>query len=505
MNRILKKAIRQLTQNPGFSTVVVLTLALSIGIATTVFSLFDAVLLRPFPYPNAKQIVRIHTYKQQFGNSASDASIYDFWDWQKRNRSFERLAAYVSVHTNLTGSSEAAQVLRITATSPELFKVLGTRPLLGRTFTRAENEFHGDVRKVVLSYGLWQRLFAGERNALNRLIQLGGESYTVIGIMPPGFAYPDRTQARTPLMAMYSANADPWWKLRDIRINAVVGCLKRGVSASDAQLDMNDVMSRLAKEYPATNSGVHARVEGLREAETGQFRGYVILVGCSVLLLLVIGCVNVASLFIARACARQREFVIRGVLGSTVWHIIKQLSSESLLYGMLGGVFGTLLALLGIRGLTGLLPMQLPGWLVLHLDWRVLAFTAVSSIGTALIFGLAPLIGSISPDLNEALKHGGRGSSSGNIATTHLRRGLIVAEVALSLLLLVGAGLMLRSFQKLMSVDSGVKTTHLIVASVAMDIPNLSQAEQVQAYFKGVPASHPETGCAARCNYRQCR
>ena len=230
MKRPLKRAIRQLTLYPGFSAVVVLTLALSIGIATTVFSLFDAVLLRPFPYPNAEQIVRIHTYKQQFGNYASEASIYDFWDWKKRNRTFEGLAAYVSVHTTLTGSSEAAQVLRTTATSPELFKVLGTQPLLGRTFTRAENEFNGDVRKVVLSYGLWQGLFAGERNALNRVIQRGGESYTIIGIMPPGFTYPDRTQAWTPLMAMYSANADAWWKLRDIRNNAVVGRLKRGAS-----------------------------------------------------------------------------------------------------------------------------------------------------------------------------------------------------------------------------------------------------------------------------------
>ena len=172
------------------------------------------------------------------------------------------------------------------------------------------------------------------------------------------------------------------------------------------------------------------------------------------------------------------------MLGSTLWHTIKQLSSESLLYGILGGAFGTLVAFLGIRGLTGLLPIELPGWMVLHFDWRVLAFSAAVSIGTALVFGLAPLIGAIRPDLNEALKHGGRGSSPGNIASMQIRRGLIIAEVALSLLLLVGAGLMLRSFQKLMSVDSGVKTTHLIVASAAMDIPNLSQAEQVQAYSK---------------------
>jgi len=335
LTRMWKRAVMQFAQHPGFSTVVVLTLGLTIGIATAVFSLFDAVFLRPFPYPDAQQLVRVQTYRQQGVSIANGASVYDFWDWQKFNRSFLSLAAYVSFNNNLTGAREA-QIVRTAATSPELFKLLGTQPLLGRTFTKSEDEYHGDVRKAVLSYGLWERLFAGDRNALNRVIHLGSQSYRVIGIMPAGFDYPDRTQAWIPLMAMYSANADPWWKLRDMRVNAVLGRLRPSVSLSSAQLDMNRVMSRLAQQYPATNAGVQAHIVGLRQAETGQVREYIILVSWSVFLLLAVGCVNVASLFVARATARRREFAIRGALGATTWNAAKQLVGESLLHGLMG-------------------------------------------------------------------------------------------------------------------------------------------------------------------------
>ena len=474
---------RQLTRQPGFTAVVVLTLAITIGIATTVFSLFDAVFLRPFPYPNAQQLVRVRTYKPQMGSSTSDASVYDFWDWQKLNASFTGLAAYSSFTSDLTGSGEA-QVVRTTSTSPALFTLLDVRPMLGRTFTDAENVFHGDVRKVVVSYGFWRRQFAGDRNALNRVIRLGGESYTVIGVMPPQFDYPDRTQLWTPLMAMYSANADPWWKLRDIRVNAVVGRLKPGHTASQAQLDLDHAMAGLARQYPATNTGVHARVIGLREAESGEVRGYVLLVSCSVLLLLAIGCVNVANLFIARASAREREFALRGALGAGAWHIGKQLAGESLVYGVLGSALGIAVASFAIRVLAGLLPIELPGWMSLHLDWRVLGFSILVSVATAFIFGLAPLIGRTCIDVNGVLKHGSRGSSAGRSTASQTRRALVILEVALSLLLLIGSGLMVRSFQKLMTVNTGVKTDHLLVVAVTRYLPNASAVEQVKGYSK---------------------
>jgi putative ABC transport system permease protein len=254
------------------------------------------------------------------------------------------------------------------------------------------------------------------------------------------------------------------------------------VTLSQGQSDMDRVTAGLAKQFPATNSGVRAQVISLREAETAEVRGYVNLVSASVLLLLAIGCINVASLFMARASEREREFAIRGALGSTAVDMIKQLVGESLLHGAIGGAFGIALAFLEIRGLIRLLPLELPSWMILRLDWRVLLFSAGVSIATALVFGLSPLIGNIRPTLNEALKCGGKGSSGGNVVVTRFRRGLIIVEVALSLLLLVGAGLMFRSFTKLMSVDTGVRIDHLIVATVNRYLPNASPAEQVKGY-----------------------
>ena len=450
--------------------------------AGAVFSLFDAALLRPFPYRQPKELIRVETYNQQIANSLSDASVHDFWDWRKLNRSFKGLAAYTSFHNNLTGLGEP-QVIVTTATSPELFALLNTHSMLGRTFTSSENEYRGDVRKVVLSYGLWQGLFSGDPKVLNRVLRLGGESYAVIGVMPRGFEYPDRTQAWIPLMARYSTNADPWWKLRNTPVNAVLGRLKPDVSLAQAQADMNNIASMLRRQFPATNADIRARVVGLREAETAEFRGYVILVGISVLLLLAIGCINVASLFIARASARQREFAIRGALGATRAHSVRQLMGESLVYGTLGGLSGIALAFQAILVLTGLLPSNLPHWLALRLDWRVLLFSAAVSAATALLFGFAPLLGQSRIDLSEALKQGGKGCSSGT-AAFQLRRGLIVVEVALSLFLLIGAGLMIRSFRKLMDVDTGVKTDHLIVATVTSYIPNASEIQKVKGYSK---------------------
>ncbi len=481
--RIWGKAAKQFAQHPGFSTVVLVTLALTIGIATAVFSLFDAVFLRSFPYPSAEQLVRVGTYWKGGPASGSGASIYDFWDWQRLNQDFVSLAAYVSFNNNLT-DSRGTQVIRTTATSPELFKVLGIAPVLGRTFARSEDEYRGDVRKVVLSHTLCAQLFADQKNAVNRVIHLGGESYTVIGIMPVSFEYPAGTQAWIPLMAKYSANADPWWKLRDIRVHAVLGRLRPGVSLSSAQLNMNRVLSKLAEQYPTTNSGVQARIVGLQEAETGPVREYVVLVSWSVFLLLTVGCVNVAGLFIARASTRQREFAIRRTLGATTRSIAKQLVGESLLYGMIGSAVGTMLAYLGIRALTPLLPSELPAWMVLHVDRRVLLFSVATSLTTAVIFGFAPLIGRARIDLHETLRQGGKGGSEGKTLAIRLRRGLVIVEVAFSLLLLLGAGLMVRSFQTLMNINTGVKTDHLIVATVARYLPNSSPAEQVEAYSR---------------------
>jgi putative ABC transport system permease protein len=478
-----QRILRQLRQHRGFSLLVIVTLALTIAIATSVFSLFDAVFLRPFPYSKPDELLRVRTYKQQLANLLSGASVYDFWDWQKTSQSFTSLAAYSSFHSNLAGSGEPL-VIRTTATTPELFATLRIEPAFGRLFSSSENQYRGDVRKIVLSDSLWRQLSSNRAKSLGRVVKLDGESYEVIGVTPPGFDFPDRTQAWIPLMAKYSADADPWWKLRDIRVNAVLGRLKPHLSLSQAQADMDRVTSRLAKQFPATNSGIHARLERLRDIETGDVRSYVTLVSASVLLLLVIGCLNVSSLFVARGLARQREFAIRAALGSTTAQLFRQLLSESLLYGVLGGVFGIALAFLFIRGFSKLLPLQLPSWMVLIVDWRVLLFAVGVSILSASIFGFVPLIGKTQPDLNEALKRASRNSSSANPVVARIRRGLVIAEVALSLLSLASAGLMLRSFSRLINERTGIRTDHLIVTTVTTYVPNASEPEKVKAYSK---------------------
>jgi putative ABC transport system permease protein len=477
----LRQAARQLRSRPGFTATVVLTLALTIGAATTVFSLFDAVLLRPFPYRDPDRIVRIRTHQPQVPGSTNEVSLYDFEDYQRRSRSFSALAAYTTYSNNLTGDGPARAV-RMTFASPELFGILGVQPVLGRSFSPQENVLNGDVRKVILSYALWQDLFRGSPDALNRTIRLRGDSYTVVGVMPQGFGYPNRSEIWVPLLARYSNSTQSWWKRRDSRPHFVLGKLREGVSAEQASSELASIAAQLRTEHPESNRDIHTRVLSLREAETGELRPYALLVGGAVLLLLIIGCVNVANLFVARAAAREREFTIRAALGSGLAPLVRQLLTESLIYGLLGGALGVGAALLGVRALTALIPVELPTWMVLSVDARVIAFAVAITLLTVVLFGVAPVFQNIRPDLNEVLKQGARGSSSGNTLAGFVRRGLVVAEVALSLVLLVGAGLMMRSFAQLMAVDTGVKTERLIVASIGRYLPNADRQQMVTGY-----------------------
>lgn len=475
------KISRQFVANPAFSVVVILTLALTIGAATTVFSLFDAVLLRPFPYRNPQKLFRIRTSQPKIANSTREVSLYDFWDYRDRNKSFSKLAAYTSFANNLTGRGPTRSV-RMTFTTPELFEILGVAPAFGQLFTLSDDQYNGDVRKVLLSYELWRQFFGAKLDVLGSVIQLRGESYAVIGIMPPGFNYPDRTEVWVPLMARYSASKQELWKRRDSRIHRVLGRLKEGVSREQASEELQAIASRLANDFPETNRDVQTHVVSLRDVEAGQLRPYVLLVSSAVLLLLGIGCFNVANLFVARSAARQREFAIRAALGSGVRHVAGQLIQEGLLFGFVGGAVGVLFAWLGVLCLKRAVPVDLPIWMSFSIDFRVLLFAFLTSAGTVVLFGLLPLFQLLHPDMNEILKQGSKGNSGGHSRTTQMRTALVVVEVSLSLILLVGAGLMLRSFSKLMAVDTGIKTEHLIVASVGRYLANATPEQQVVAY-----------------------
>ena len=476
-----RQTARQIGAKPSFTALVVLTLGLTIGAAATVFSLFDAVLLRPFPFPEPDRLVRLRTHEPGVTGTLSDASLYDFQDWQRRSRQFAGMAAFVSFNNNLTGQGPARSV-RMTFATPELFTLLGAKPVLGRVYTTREDEYGGDVRKVVLGYGVWQEVFGGSPAALGRTLQLRGDTYEVIGVLPPGFRHPDRTEVWVPLMARYSSYKQLWWQRRDLRFHTVLARLAPGSGVAQAQAELDSIAAELRREYPDQNRNVHIRVVPLREAETGEIQPYVVLVGAAVLLLLLIGCMNVANLFVARAASREREFAVRAALGASLGQVWRQLMTESLLYGLLGGALGVLLAWLGVRGLALLLPPELPAWMQLSIDGRVVAFAIVISAATAMLFGLAPLLQQMRPDLVEALKQGGKGSAGAASLASRLRRGLVVAEVALSLVLLVGAGLMLRSFARLMNVDTGIKAEHLVLLSAGRLVPNTTLEQQLTLY-----------------------
>jgi len=479
--RDIRQAWRLTKSRPAFSTVVVLTLGLAIGAASLVFSLFDSVLLRPYPYRDAHELVQVRTHEPNVPGSRAGVSVPDFEDWRRSQRSLSSLAAYVSFANNLTGMGPARPV-RMTFATSDLFTVLDVAPAAGQTFTAQDDALGGDVRKAVLSHSLWMELFNGDRAAIGRTIQLRGEAYVVVGVMPPGFAYPDRTQVWVPLMARYASTPDPWWKRRDSRPHTVLARLAPGVSVAQAQSDMDAIVRSLASQFRDMNRDTRAEVVTLREAESGEIRPYVLAVGAAVLLLLLIGCVNVANLLVARAASREKEFALRAALGSTFGDLARQLIAESALFGLLGGAFGVALAMGGVRVLQGLLPAEAPPWMSLTIDARVLLFALAVSLGTALLFGLAPLMQHFRADLNEVLKQGSKGSSGSTSLAQRLRRGLVIAEVALSMTLLISAGLMLRSFWKLMQVDTGVKTDRLIVATVSQYLPNLARKEATIAY-----------------------
>jgi len=477
---IIRQSIRSLSSKPGFSAIVIGTLGLAIGAATTVFSLFDAVLLRPFPYRDADQIVRIKMVQPDLKESEVDVSIPDFWDWRRDAKSFEKLAAHVTFPSSLTADGPA-QSVRLSFATAELFELLGVAPVIGRVYSPADDQIGGNVRQALISDSLWKQRFHSRPDISGQTIRLRGESYTVAGVMPPGFDYPDRTDVWAPLMARYSGYAGDWWKRRDVRPHVVLGRLLAGVSLDQAKAEMQSLTIAQASQFPDTNRRFTSKLMTLRDSETGNMRPYVLLVGAAVLLLLVIGSVNVANLFVARAASREREFAVRAALGAGRWQMARQLLGEAAGYAVLGCLLGLGLAEVGVSSITRLIPVELPQWMTFRLDWRVVSFAMATSALTALFFGLAPLIQSFRVDPNEALKQGAKGSSGGGLAG-RIRSGLVIVEVALSVVLLVGAGLLMKSFSKLMAVDSGIQTERLMVASIGRFMAKATPEEAYKGY-----------------------
>jgi putative ABC transport system permease protein len=471
----LRYALRMLVKSPAFSAIAILTLGLAIGANTAIFSVVNAVLLRPLPYPHSEQLVRIFGAQPQL--DLAPTSPANFLEWNEENKVFERIATYVGQGFNLTGTDKPERVIGARV-SADLLPLLGVQPARGRFFTEEEDQ-EGRGKVVILSHEFWRSRFGGEANTLQQTITLNDQPHTVVGVMPPGFAFPNtRTQVWVPVAFNSAERAT-----RDTNFIDVVARLKPGISIEQARANMNAIAQSQAERYPTTNTGVGAKVVSLHEQMIGDVRPMLIVLLAAVAFVLLIACANIANLLLARAAARQREMAIRGALGASRSRVIRLLLTESIVLSVIGGAVGLVLAIWSLDLLVSLKPANLPRLAEIGVNRTVFLFTLAISVFTGIVFGLVPAWQASKPDLNEGLKESARGSSGGP-RRHQVRAALVVAEVALSLVLLVGAGLMIRSFARLLAVDPGFKADHVLTAFVSLPVPKYPKWEEQAAFFE---------------------
>ncbi|MGH9832731.1 MAG: ABC transporter permease [Blastocatellia bacterium] len=444
----LRFGARTLLKNPGFTAIAIITLSLGIGANTAIFSVANAALLRPLPYQNPDELVMVWETAPKLGFPHNDVAPANFIDWRDQNQVFAHIAAFGAASLSLTGRGEPERI-EGERVSASLFPLLGVAPALGRVFT--EQEDHAEAQRViVLSHGLWQRRFGGDPGIVGQSLTLDNRPYTVVGVMPAHFRFPGREQEFWTPMAFAPEEAAG----RGDHYLSVVARLKPGVSRQQAQAEMEAIAARLQQQYPRTNTDQGVALVPLREEFAGAIRKPLLILLGVVGFVLLIACANVTNLLLARATSRQKELTIRAALGASRLRLIRQLLTESILLALSGGAVGALLAIWGVDLLETLTPENLAQARGVVVDGRVLAFSAIISLLTGVVFGLAPALQVSRLNLTEALKEGGR-SGVGSVGGSRLRGALVVGEIALSLVLLTGAGLMIKSFYRLTSVDPG--------------------------------------------------
>jgi putative ABC transport system permease protein len=470
----IRYGLRMLRKNPGFTLVAVLTLALGIGANTAIFSVIYALLLRPLAYANPQQLVRLFEDKKQEGIADDGTSYPDFEAWRRQNHAFSGLAGYQVHDLTLTGRGDPAAVRTIVVT-PELFSVLGAQPLAGRAFIREEGR-KGAAPVAVLSENLWRGRFGSDPNIVGRSINLDKRAFTVVGIMPATFRFPlsENAQnlwiplAQDPLFSGWMSRPGGHWL-------SVVGRLKPGVSLAQAQAEMDSVSARLAQEFPAEDTGWTAHLVPLHQEIVGNVKSALLALMGAVGFVLLIACVNIANLLLTRATSRSGEIAVRRAMGAGRARLVRQSLTESALLGLLGGGAGVLVAYAGVQGLTALLPPGLPPVHAIQLDGWVVAFALLLSGIAGLVSGVAPAFFWAGSSLTANLKETRATSGSGR---ERLRKTLAVTEVALAMLLLVGAGLLIRSFAALTSVNPGFEAEHLLKAEVSLPQFQYSKPQQ---------------------------
>jgi predicted permease len=474
--RDIRFGVRALVHSPIFTVVTVLSLALGIGANTAIFSVVNGLLLRPLPYPESEQIVDVwHTPPQQSfpGLDRFSVSPANYLDWKAQSNAFEQMAIYTYTGLSLSTSNDPLPLIGA-AVSSDFFSVLRTNAMQGRTFTPDEEQ-PGRDQVVVISHGLWQRAFGANPNIVGQTLTLNSRSFTVVGIMPAGFQLPREADLWVPL-----AWDDKERQTRSIHDYIVIARLKQNVSLPQAQAEMSTISTRLEQQYPEENSGWGAVVIPLREDLVGDIRTALLVLFSAVGFVLLIACANVANLMLARGANRQKEIAVRIALGAGRARLVRQLLTESVLLAVTGGVLGLLLAVWGSRMLVRL--GSLPNSGDIGIDTWALGFTLLVSFAAGIIIGIVPALQFTKSSLSETLKQGS-GRTGGSPMKQHTRKALVVSEVALSLVLLIGAGLMIRSFWKLQNVDPGFDTSNALTMSVALTPIRYSEPHQQLAFL----------------------
>ena len=465
----IRYAVRKLSRTPGFTTIAAFTLALAIGATTAIFSVIDGVLLKPLPFRDPQRVVRVTNLRD--GNRMV-SSVPDFLDIRAQSKSYASLAALDNQAMNLTGGSEPERIsaARVGAT---FWSLLGVTPQVGRGFAPNEDS-QSAARTVVLSDGLWKRRFGGDRRIVGKTIALDGNSFTVIGVAPPGFSFPDRPDVWIPLVfAQDDLNPDG----RGAHWMGIMGRLAPNVTVAQATSELVTITRRLEQQYPESNTNMSGAVIPMQEYLVGDVRPALYVMLGAVAFVLLIACANVANLLLVRAASRESEMAVRTALGAGAWRLVRQLVIESVLLAMIGGVFGTLLALWGVDLLLSMAPNGLPRINEVTVNGSVLVFTAGVTAVTGVLFGLFPALHAARANVGGMLKEGMRGSSGG-VASRRARNTLVMAEMALAVVLLVGAGLLIRSFSKLLAVDPGFRAERVVTFAIAAPDTKYSQYAQ---------------------------
>jgi len=478
----VKYGVRMLANKPVMSIIAVIALALGIGASTAIFSVVNAVLLQSLPYPNGPRLVIIWENNRERSKERNVISTANFFDWKEQSHVFDDMSAFYAARYNLTGLGNPEEITGMAATT-SFFDVLGNKPILGRTFTQ-DDGVRGKDDVVVLSYGFWQKHFGGDRNVVGKTFSLDGVPQVVIGVMPQGFDFFVKENA-------FVKKAPEFWtpiafgpnaRVRSGRFMIAIGALKPGVSITQARSDMDALGVRLEQQYPDFDKNWGISLVPLQQQFSGDLKPALMILLGAVGFVLLIACANVANLLLARAVARQREFAIRAALGAGRWRIIRQLLTEGMLLALAGCVIGLLLARWGIEVLLALSPRDLLSLTTVSMDKRVLGFAILISVLTSLIFGLLPALESSRQVTGENLKEGSRGTIGGR--SQRALNWFVVAQVALSLMLLIGSGLMIKSLTRLQSVNPGFDPQGVVTVAVSLPRARYPEPAQKINFFK---------------------